>query len=202
MNRIQLQSGLSMPKFFQQFGTEALCAAILEKTLGPQGFSCPHFGEIAPWFVQGRLHNTFQSQACRHQTSLNLGALFQSTKLPLTIWFLGFYLISQAMTGLSTLALKCQLVVSYLSAWFFKFKLMQTMAEREAPFALCGSVQLDDAYLKGELSGGIVDCCYENKVCFVASVALSQEKHSLHVKLTSVPFVADEAKYTSAPVAQ
>ena len=42
---------------------------------------------------------------CRHQTSLIAGTFFQGTKLPLTIWFLAIYLISQAKTGLSALAL-------------------------------------------------------------------------------------------------
>ena len=152
MNHIQFQLKLSMPKYFEQFGTKALCAAILERTRGLQGYSCSHCGEIATWYAQGRSHNTFQCPTCRHQTSLILGALFQNTKLPLTIWFLVFYLISQARTGLSLLALKRQLGVSYPSAWLFKFKHMQTMAEREALYALCGSVQVNNAYLGGEHS--------------------------------------------------
>lgn len=39
--------------------------------------------------------------------------MFQGTKLALTIWFMAIYLISQAKTGLSALALKRQLGVSY-----------------------------------------------------------------------------------------
>jgi hypothetical protein len=178
MNHIQLQSKLSMLKFFQHFGTEALCAAILEKALGPQeGFSCPHCGEVALGFVQGRSHKIFQCPTCRHQTSLILDALFQSTKLSLTIWFLGIYLISQARAGLSALALKRQLGVSYPCAWLFKFQFMQATAEREALYTLCGSVQVDGAYLGGELSGGSVDRGSENQVCFVAAVSLSEEEN-------------------------
>jgi hypothetical protein len=37
----------------------------------------------------------------------------QSTKLPLTVWFLAIYLISQAKTGLSALALMRQLWAAY-----------------------------------------------------------------------------------------
>ena len=45
--------------------------------------------------------------------------MFQGTKLPLTVWFLAIYLISQAKTGLSALALKRHLGVSYptLKEW-------------------------------------------------------------------------------------
>lgn len=41
--------------------------------------------------------------------------MFQSTKLPLTTWFLAIYRISQAKTGLSALALKRQLGVRYIT---------------------------------------------------------------------------------------
>jgi hypothetical protein len=58
-------------------------------------------------------HKTFQCQACRAQTSLIAGTLFQSTHLALTLWFLAIYLISQAKTGRSALALTRQLGVSY-----------------------------------------------------------------------------------------
>ena len=183
-----------MPKFFQQFGTEIQCAAILEKTHGPQGFSYPHCGELAPGFVQGRSYNILQCQACRHQTSLILDALIQSTKLTLIIRFLGIYLISQVRTNLSALALRRLFGISYPSAWIFKFKLMQTMTGCEVPYRLCSSVQVDDACLGRELSGSSADRGSENKVCIVAAVSLSDQE-PLHVKLTPVPFIAKGAKY-------
>jgi hypothetical protein len=76
-------------------------------------------------------HKTFQCQACRHQTSLIAGTLFQSTKLPLTVWFLAIYLISQAKTSLSALALKQYLGVSYPTARLIKYKLKDAMSEYE-----------------------------------------------------------------------
>jgi hypothetical protein len=63
--------------------------------------------------------------------SLIAGTIFQGTKLGLTIWFLAIYLISQAKTGLSALALKRQLGVSYRTAWLIDHKLMHAMAARE-----------------------------------------------------------------------
>ena len=110
----------------------------------------------------------------------------QGTKLPLTTWFLAIYLISQAKTGLSALALKRHLGVSYPTAWLIHHKLMQAMADREARYVLDGQVQVDDAYLGGERSGGKVGRGSENKVPFVAAVSLSDEGHPLRVKLTPV----------------
>jgi hypothetical protein len=76
-------------------------------------------------------HKTFQCQACRHQTSLIAGTFFQSTRLPLTVWFLAIYLISKARTGLSALALKQYLGVSYPTARLIKYKLKDAISEYE-----------------------------------------------------------------------
>lgn len=76
---------------------------------------------------------------------MTAGTVMDSTKLPLRIWFLGIYLISQDKTGLSSLALKRQLGTSYRTAWLMHHKLMAAMAERDAQEPLAGSVQLDDA---------------------------------------------------------
>jgi len=149
MHRIQLQIRLSLPKFFQQFDTEVLCMVMMEKMLGTQGFSCRHCSEIAPCLVQECSYNTFQCQTCRYQTSFILNALFPNNNLPLTIWYLGIYPINRAIAALSALALKCRLIVNYLSACFFKFNLKQIMAERQARSKHCDSFQIDDAYLGG-----------------------------------------------------
>ena len=41
----------------------------------------------------------------------------QATKLSLTTWFLAFYLIGQAKTGISSLELSRHLGVNYDTAW-------------------------------------------------------------------------------------
>jgi transposase-like protein len=186
INRIQFQTGMSMPEFLKQFGTEAQCEAALEQSRWPRGFVCPCCSETGcSVFIVGA-HKMFQCRSCRHQTSLTAGTLFQSTKLPLTTWFLAIYLISQAKTGLSALALKRYLGVRYPTAWLIQHKLMQAMSERETKYTLSGSVQVDDAYLGGELSGGKAGRGSENKVPFVAAVSLDENGRPLRIKLTPV----------------
>ncbi|MFA5058554.1 MAG: IS1595 family transposase [Opitutaceae bacterium] len=187
MNRIQFQPGLSLPEFLGQFGTEAQCAAALEQTRWPQGFRCPGCGEAGYCLLQGGGHKMFQCRACRKQTSLIAGTVFQGTHLSLTVWFLAIYLISQAKTGLSALALKRQLGVSYPTAWLIQQKLMQAMAERDAQYSLSGDIQVDDAYFGGELTGGTAGRGSENKVPFIAAVSLTPEGHPLYLKLAPVP---------------
>src|SRR3546814_11422969 len=117
----------------------------------------------------------------------------QGTKLPLTTWFLAIYLISQAKTGLSALALKRHLGVSYPTAWLIHLKLMQAMADRETRYVLDGQVQVDDAYLGGERSGGKVGRGSENKVPFVGAVPPSDEGHPMRVHPPPVPSLRPDA---------
>lgn len=187
MNKIQFQHGLSMPEFYQSFGTESQCAAALEAVRWPSGFCCPRCGMTAHCVLRGGSHKVCQCNACRHQSSLIAGTVFQGTKLPLTVWFLAIYLISQAKTGLSALALKRQLGVSYPTAWLIHHKLMQSMVQREESYVLDGQVLIDDAYLGGERTGGKPGRGSENKVPFVAAVSVSEEGCPWRAKLTPVP---------------
>ncbi len=187
MNRIQFQKGLSLSAFLEQFGTEAQCEAALEKARWPDGFRCPRCGQAPHYRLSGGSHPTYQCRACRLQTSLTAGTLFQSTQLALTVWFMAIYLISQAKTNVSALALKRLLGVSYPTAWLVQHKLMQTMAERDTLYSLEGQIQIDDAYLGGELTGGKAGRGSENKVPFVAAVSLDQAGHPLYIKMAPVP---------------
>jgi ISXO2-like transposase domain/Transposase zinc-ribbon domain len=187
MNRIQFQPGLSLPDFSKLFGTESLCADALEHARWPDGFCCPACGCVAHYVLHSRAQKVFQCNDCRHQTSLIAGTVFQCTKLPMMLWFLAIYLISQAKTGLSALSLKRHLGVSYPTAWLVHHKLMQAMTERDEAYLLKGDIQVDDAYLGGERIGGKAGRGSENKVPFVAAVSLSDQGHPLYTKLTPVP---------------
>lgn len=63
---------------------------------------------------------------------------------------------------------------------------MQAMSERETKYTLSGLVQVDDAYLGGERSGGKAGRGSENKVPFVAAASLDDNGHPLRIKLTPV----------------
>jgi transposase-like protein len=186
MNRVQFQPGLSVPEFLRHFGTEVQCEAALERQRWPQGFRCPHCGESGHCVLRVGARKVFQCAACRKQTSLIAGTVFQGTKLALTVWYLAIYFISQAKTGLSALALKRRLGVSYPTAWLIHHKLMQAMVEREERYLLGGEIQVDDAYLGGELSGGTAGRGSQIKVPFLAAVSVDANGHPVHAKLTPV----------------
>jgi len=185
-HQIQFQPGMSIPEFLTHFGTEAQCAEAIRQSRWPGGFRCPRCAGAQHYVVGHGARKLFQCGACRHQTSLTAGTLMEHTKLPLTTWFLAIHLISQAKTGISALALKRDLGVSYPTAWLLHHKINTAMAHQEAAHRLDGFVQLDDAYLGGERSGGKVGRGSENKVPFVAAVSLNAAGQPMRLKLDLV----------------
>jgi hypothetical protein len=117
----------------------------------------------------------------------------QATKLPLTTWFQAFYLIGQAKTGISSLELSRHLGVKYDTAWLLHNKVLRAMSEREDAYVLRGKIQMDDAYLGGELNGGKAGRGSENKIPIVAAVSLNEAGHPIHVKMTPVAGFSSDA---------
>ena len=95
-NKVQFQRGLSMAEFLEHYGSEDGCEASLIASRWPQGFACPVCGGPASCSFrrEGRLY--WQCASCRHQCSVISGTIFESTKLPLTSWFLAMHLLTQS----------------------------------------------------------------------------------------------------------
>ena len=190
---IQFQKGLSLHEFQRLYGTEELCEAALEKARWPDGFRCPRCKSHEHGLVYGRRLKRYQCRSCGHQATLTAGTIMQATKLPLTSWFLAFYLIGQAKTGISSLELSRHLGVKYDTAWLLHNKILRAMADREEAYLLRGKIQIDDAYLGGELPGGKAGRGSENKVPIVAAVSLNEAGHPIHAKITAVSGFSGEA---------
>lgn len=183
-NRIQFQHGQSLFSFFRLFGTNEQCEQALFQARWPEGFRCPECGAQEYCFLHER--HLYQCNRCHHQTSVIAGTIFEATKLPLKIWMLAIYLITQSKDGISTLNLARQLGISQNSAWLLKHKLMQVMLEEEIRHPLSGRVELDDAYWGGERHGGKRGRGAAAKHPFVAAVQTTEEGHPIHMKCSAV----------------
>lgn len=151
-NRIQFQKGLSEAQFAALYGDEERCRALVIAWRWPDGFACPKCGGRGHCVVGPR--RLFQCNACRRQTSPMAGTIFNSTKLPLTIWFRAMYLITQTKQGISSIELGRRLGTTQTTAWKIKTKLAEVMRLASDGDRLEGHVQMDDAYLGGERGGG------------------------------------------------
>ena len=198
MNRVQFQRGLSMAEFMGRYGSDDKCEAALIESRWPSGFSCPACSgrQNSSFRREGRLY--FQCTACRHQCSVISGTIFAATKLPLSRWFLAMHLLTQSKNNVAALELKRHLGVCYKTAWLVKHKLMEVMRVREDSRQLDGRVEIDDAYLGGEHSGGRRGRGSENKVPFIAAVQTTPDGQPQFVCLRQQPFTAEEVAIFAA----
>ena len=145
--------GLSEVAFRERFGTEEACRTALFEMRWREGLTCPACGHGG--FCALKSRKLFPCNRCKKQLRLTAGTVFENTKLPLTTWFLAIYHLTQSKGGISSIELGRRLGVKQPTAWLMKHKLMRAMAEREAKKPqLQGRVEIDDAYLGGERSGG------------------------------------------------
>ncbi|RJX20427.1 MAG: IS1595 family transposase [Desulforudis sp.] len=193
-NKIQFQRGLSLQRFQQLYGTSAQCQEVLLKKRWPSGFVCPQCNHTLYYKLATR--PLYQCQRCRCQTSLTSGTIFDSSKLPLTIWFLAIYLISQSKDGLSSLNLARILGVSANAGLRLKHKLQQVMKNEDDRLQLSGIVQVDDAYWGGKKHDGKRGRGASGKTPFLAAVSTNCKGHPIHMRLSRV------RSFTSAEVSR
>ena len=198
MNRVQFQAGLSMAEFLERYGSEERCEAALIAARWPSGFACPDCGGGQCSSFRRAHRRYFQCTAYRHQCSVISGTILEATKLPLRRWFLAMHLLTQSKNNVAALELKRHLGVCYKTAWLIKHKLMEVMRIREDGRQLDGRVEIDDAYLGGERSGGKSGRGSENKVPFVAAVQTSAEGQPQFVCLRPQPFTTEAMKAFAA----
>ena len=201
-NQTQFQKGLGLGDFIKMYGTEEQCFAALYSWRWPQGFICPQCGhDKSCQLTTRKLQQCYQ---CHHPTSITAGTIFEATKLPLTTGFQALYLISQSKKGISAIELHRHLSVSYKAAWHMKHKLMQVMYERDQSQPLSGFIELDDAYLGGERSGGRTGRGAAGKTPFVAAVETTAQSQPVRIKLNIVKgfrsqAIADWAHHNLTP---
>ncbi len=194
MNRVQYQAGLPMLEFFENYGSHERCEELVRAWRWPEGFVCPRCSQTGHSEFRRGQRLYFQCSACRYQCSLVSGTIFESSKLALPTWFLAMHLMTQAKNGVSALELMRHLGVSYPTAWLLKHKLMEVMRLREDGRQLTGRVEIDDAYLGGEIAGAKPGRGSPNKVEFVAAVQTTEAGAPVLICLSKRSFTKESIK--------
>ncbi|WP_136799972.1 IS1595 family transposase [Desulfosediminicola ganghwensis] len=176
---IHFQSGVSLFDFQLQYGTEEQCLARLFRHKWPKGYRCPKCSHDKYYFIRSR--SLYQCRKCRHQASLLTGTIFASTKMPLTIWFLAIYLISQSKEGVSSLKLRRFLGISQTAAMRIKHKIQMVMKFSDDSKRLGGFVQVDDVYWGGKRGRGA-----EGKTPFIAAIQRNKKGHPMYIRFSRI----------------
>lgn len=132
-------------QFLDWFATEEACLAYLERLRWPTGFICPHCGTAVQ---PGRASRSrLVCRACRHQSSVTAGTIFDKTRTPLRIWLGAAWYVTNQKQGVSALGLQRVLGLnSYQTAWTMLHRLRRAMV-RPGREQLQGKVEVDETYI-------------------------------------------------------
>ena len=143
------------PRTFQEmddwFRDDAACRKYIRRLRWPNGFVCRCCGATGePWSTA---RGVFQCRACKGETSLTAGTIFQDTRKPLRMWFLAMWFVTSQKNGVSALGLQRVLGLgSYETAWTWLHKLRRAMV-RPGRDCLFGVVEIDETYVGGSEEG-------------------------------------------------
>ena len=89
----------SLIEFQRRFPDEKACAAYLADARWPDGFRCPECGHDKGWGLSTKAF-TWECALCGKQTSVTAGTMMHGSKLSLTAWFWGAWLMATHSNGI------------------------------------------------------------------------------------------------------
>lgn len=157
----------TVQQFTALFSTEEACESYLERCRWPDGFVCVRCDSLHGWRIVRAVRSRARSAPpgttlrrvvwecadCHEQVSLTSGTILDSTKLPLTIWFLAAFFAVTDKRGLSATLLARHLGLgSYKTAWFLLHKLRRAMVNANRT-KLRGRIEIDGTWVGGYQPG-------------------------------------------------
>jgi transposase-like protein len=108
----------------------------LEEIIWPNGIVCPHCGTIgragALSGVKGKTGKPAigrkKCYACRKQFTVRVGTVFESSHVPVHIWFQATFLMASSKKAIISNQLHRTLGVTLKTAWFMSRRLREAMA--------------------------------------------------------------------------
>jgi transposase-like protein len=126
-----------MPSIFDQpqFHDAAAAFAKLESIVWPNGPVCPHCGGVGRVYAlngvkdkKGRVRLGLKKCGqCRGQFTVRKSTVFESSHVPLHIWFQAAFLMCSSKKGVSSNQLHRTLGVTLKTAWFMSHRLREAM---------------------------------------------------------------------------
>ena len=139
---------MELIKIMEKLNTQSKCMAYLEKNRWPKTPICPYCNSTKSSRKTQEFRHTCHN--CKRSYSVLVGTLFESTKLPITKWFLAIHLIINAKKGISSLQLARDLNVNKNTAWFLQKRIRQAMKDEDC--ILSGIIEIDETYVGGSIS--------------------------------------------------
>lgn len=139
----------NITQLLDHFKDEETCRRHLEQKRWGGTPCCHHCGSLKVW----RTNRGFKcgEKLCGKKFSVTTGTVYENTKIPLRIWFVGIYLLTSGKKGISSLQASRQLGITQKTAWFLNHRIREMLKDK-APTLLKESVQIDETYVGGKES--------------------------------------------------
>lgn len=162
--------------------TEDQARAYLESLLWPNGPVCAHCGSANAYKMEGEtcragLH---RCRDCEKQFTVTVGTIFEDSHVPLNKWVRAFHLMCSSKKGISALQLQRNLGLgSYRTAWHMAHRIRLAMKCSPLATLLAGTVEVDETYVGGKVTGRGQKAGWDNKMPVVSLVERGGDKRSV-----------------------
>lgn len=134
----------TLQEILSVFPDEKTCVTFLEQQRWRGVPICPVCSSDALYVTRSRSKqpemercNDYRCKVCDKKFSVRCATLFESSKIPLRVWFAALYLITSHQTGISSIQLATDLSITQKTAWYMINRIREAIRER-APTLLEG----------------------------------------------------------------
>ncbi len=186
------------------FHDETAAYAKLESIVWPNGAVCPHCGCTDRMKRMGGTATRpglYKCYACRKQSRVTVGTVFESSHVKLHHWLQAAYLMCSSKKGISSNQLARTLGVTVKTAWFMSHRLREAMTAGKLP-PMGGegrTVEVDETYIgtKHKKPDGARGYAHKNAV--LTLVERGGATRSFHVDGTKAADLLPNIKEHVAP---
>ena len=139
---------MKLIEIIEILNTKEACINYLEGIRWSGSTVCPYCGSTknSPMKKEYRHH----CNTCKTSFSVLVGTIFESSKVPLSKWFIAIRLILDAKKGISSRQLARHISVTKDTAWYMQKRLRDAMNENNSSL-LKGIIETDETYIGGDI---------------------------------------------------
>lgn len=138
---------MSYFKFSDQFPDELSCAIYLKEKRWGNEVRCVSCDSNKIYELKKGYR--FKCGRCEKSFSVRAGTIFESSKLPLRVWFRAIHVTLSHKKGVSSIQLAEELGITQKSAWFLQHRIREALKSKTHTM-LEGIVEIDETYIGGK----------------------------------------------------
>ena len=196
-----------MPSVLNQpfFQDEEAAYVKLESIVWPRGATCPHCGctdRIKKMGGTATRPGLYKCYACRKQSRVTVGTVFESSHVKLHVWLQAMYLLCSSKKGISGNQLARTLGVTVKTGWFMSHRLREAMKAGTVlpPMGGAGvTVEIDETYIGNKYAKPEGARGYAHKNAILTLVQRGAGSRSFHVEGTKASDLLPIIKAHVAP---